>query len=78
VLREVVVVVESIFPDTSGASHPVPRGAVAFHLDATGIQVHADSMFANQTFDTRVPALVRGSRLTIEVSTRLLRRMLGR
>lgn len=53
-------------------------GVVVFGLDSTGIRVHADSMFANQTYDARIPALVRGSRMTFEVSSRLLRRMLAR
>ncbi len=53
-------------------------GVVAFSLDATRIRVHADSMFANQSYDARIPALVRGRTLTLEVSSRLLRRMLAR
>jgi hypothetical protein len=53
-------------------------GVVSFTLDPTGIRVHADSAFANQSYDTRVPALVRGSSMTVEVSSRLLSRMIAR
>jgi hypothetical protein len=53
-------------------------GAVSFSMDPTGIRVHADSMFENQSYDTKIPAVVRGSPVTVEISSQLLRRMLAR
>jgi hypothetical protein len=53
-------------------------GAVSFSMDPTGVRVHADSMFENQSYDTRIPAIVRGSPVTVEISSQLLRRMLAR
>jgi hypothetical protein len=52
-------------------------GVVVFTLDPTGIRVQSDSMFENQTFDTRVLAVTRGSRVKLEVSTKLLKKMLS-
>ena len=52
-------------------------GVVVFTLDPTGIRVQSDSMFANQTFDTRVLALTRGSPVKLEVSTKLLQKLLS-
>ena len=52
-------------------------GQVTFTLDVTGIRVHADSVFENQTYDSRVLAVVRGSPLKLDVSAKLLRRILG-
>ena len=52
-------------------------GIVTFALEPTGIHVHADSAFANQTFDARVAALVRGSPVTIEMRADLVQRLLG-
>jgi gamma-glutamyl:cysteine ligase YbdK (ATP-grasp superfamily) len=53
-------------------------GAVSFDLDPAGIRVHADSLFENQSYDTRILAVVRGAPVTVEVSAQLLRRMLAR
>jgi len=53
-------------------------GTVTFNIDVTGVRVHADSLFQNQSYDSRVLAVVRGSPVTLEISTKLLRRMLGR
>jgi hypothetical protein len=53
-------------------------GAVSFDLDPAGIRVHADSLFQNQSYDTRILAVVRGAPVTVEVSAQLLRRMLAR
>lgn len=53
-------------------------GEVAFILDFTGIRVHADSIFVNQTYDARVAAVVRGSPATLKIGSKLLRRMLTR
>jgi mannose/fructose/N-acetylgalactosamine-specific phosphotransferase system component IIC len=47
-------------------------GVVVFKLDVTGIHVHADSAFKDQNFDTTIPAVVRGSPITLEVSSRVL------
>ena len=68
---------------TSAAQAALPAavtgsGMVTFKLDVTGVRVHADSVFENQSYDGRVLAVVRGSPVTLEISTRLLRRMLGR
>ena len=52
-------------------------GQVEFRLDATGIHVHADSAFKDQSFDTTIPAVVRGSPMTIEVRSALLARMIS-
>ncbi len=52
-------------------------GAVVFTLNPTGIRVQSDSMFANQTFDAHVLAVVRGSPVKLEVSTKLLRKLLS-
>jgi hypothetical protein len=51
---------------------------VEFNLDPTGIRVHADSMFANQSYDGRVLAVVHGTPEKLEISTKLLRRIFGR
>ena len=53
-------------------------GVVEFKLEFNRILVHADSMFTNQTYDASVAALVQGSPITVDVSTKLLRRMLAR
>ena len=53
-------------------------GTVTFTLDVTGIRVHADSMFANQTYEWRVAALVHGSPVTLELRSGLIRRLLAR
>lgn len=53
-------------------------GAVSFTLNPLGIRVHADSLFQNQSYDTTIPAVIKGPSMTIEVSTQLLRQMLGR
>lgn len=68
---------------TSAAQAALPaavtgNGMVIFKIDATGVRVHADSLFENQSYDSRVLAVVRGSPVTLEISTKLLRRMLGR
>jgi hypothetical protein len=68
---------------TSAAQAALPAavtgsGMVTFKVDVTGIRVHADSLFENQSYDSRVLAVVRGSPVTLEISTKLLRRMLGR
>ncbi len=47
-------------------------GQVEFKIDVTGIHIHADSMLNGQTFDTTLPAVVRGSPITLDVSTRVL------
>jgi hypothetical protein len=52
-------------------------GVVVYTLDPTGIRVHADSLFQNQTYDQRILAVVRGSPVTLEVSSRLLQRLMG-
>lgn len=67
---------------TSAAQSALPAAAtgsgnVSFTLDVTGIRVHADSMFANQTYDARVAALVHGSPVTLDVRSSLLRRLLS-
>lgn len=49
-------------------------GLVSISIDVTGIRVHADSVFQNQSYDSRLPAIIRGSPVTIELSTQLLRR----
>jgi hypothetical protein len=66
---------------TGAAQNALPEavtgsGMVTFKLDLTGVHVHADSMFANQSYDRRVVAIVRGSPTTLEISTKLLRRIL--
>jgi hypothetical protein len=53
-------------------------GAVSFSFGLTGIRVHADSIFENQSYDAQIPAIVQGSPLTVEISSQLLRRMLSR
>jgi len=53
-------------------------GTVTFALDLTGIHVHADSAFVDQTYDAKVAALVRGSPVTLELRRDLLRRLLSR
>jgi hypothetical protein len=68
---------------TSAAQAALPAavtgsGMVTFNIDVTGVRVHADSLFENQSYDSRVLAVVRGSPVTLEISTKLLRRMLGR
>lgn len=68
---------------TSAAQAALPAavtgsGMVIFNIDATGVRVHADSLFENQSYDNRVLAVVRGTPVTLEISTKLLRRLLGR
>lgn len=53
-------------------------GAVSLSVGVTGVKVHADSIFENQSYDADIPAIVRGSPVTVEISTQLLRRMLSR
>ena len=53
-------------------------GQVEFKIDLTGIHIHADSMLQGQSFDTTIPAVVRGSPLTLDVSTRVLSQAFGR
>jgi len=52
-------------------------GFVRFTLSPTGVRVQGDSMFENQSFDQRLLAVVQGSPVTVEVSTKLLRRILS-
>jgi hypothetical protein len=52
-------------------------GEVEFRLDVTGLHVHAASAFKDQDFDTTIPAVVRGSPTTVEVSARILSQMLS-
>ena|SRR5262252_1836640 len=66
---------------TNAAQAAVPgavtgSGVVVFTLDPSGIRVQSDSMFANQSFDTRVLAVVRGSPVKLEISTKLLQKFL--
>jgi hypothetical protein len=68
---------------TNAAQAAIPAattgsGMVEFNLDPTGIRVHADSMFANQSYDRRVLAVVHGTPEKLEISTKLLRRIFGR
>jgi hypothetical protein len=68
---------------TNAAQAAIPAattgsGMVEFNFDPTGIRVHADSMFASQSYDGRVLAVVRGTPEKLEVSTKLLRRIFGR
>ena len=53
-------------------------GTVTFTLDLTGIRVHAESALPNQTYDARVAAVIRGSPVTLELPSTLLRRLLTR
>lgn len=53
-------------------------GFVTVKLDVTGVRVHADSLFANQSYDSRVLAVIRGSPVTLELSTKLLQQTLPR
>jgi len=50
-------------------------GEVDFDLSATGIRVHADSAYRGQSFDTTIPAVVRGSPATVRISSRVLANM---
>ncbi|MBV8164140.1 MAG: hypothetical protein JOZ91_07725 [Candidatus Eremiobacteraeota bacterium] len=52
-------------------------GVVIFTLSPTGIRVQSDSMFANQSFDTRVLAVTRGSPVKLEISAKLLQKLLS-
>ena len=52
-------------------------GQVEFQIGLTGIHIHADSMFKGQSFDTTIPAVVRGSPLTLDVSSRILSQSFG-
>ena len=68
---------------TSAAQQALPgaitgSGVVVFTVSPTGIRVQSDSMFANQSFDTRVLAVVRGSPVKLEMSTKLLQKLLSR
>lgn len=53
-------------------------GAVSLSVGVTGVTVHADSIFQDQSYNAEIPAIVRGSPVTIEISTQLLRRILSR
>lgn len=67
---------------TSAAQSALPgavtgSGIVVFTLDPTGIRVQSNSIFANQSFDTRVLAVIRGSPVKLEVSTKLLQKLVS-
>jgi hypothetical protein len=67
---QVTQAVEAALPVAATGS-----GEVVFNLDVTGIHVHADSAFKGQDFDTTIPAVVRGSPVTLEVRSRVLAQM---
>ena len=52
-------------------------GFVVFTLDPAGIRVQSDSMFTNQSVDIRVLAVTRGSPVKLEISTKLLQKLLS-
>jgi hypothetical protein len=67
---------------TTAAQQALPgaitgSGVVVFTLSPTGIRVESDSMLANQSFDTRVLAIARGSPVKLEISTKLLQKLLS-
>jgi hypothetical protein len=52
-------------------------GTVSFDLGSGSIRIQAESAFENQSYDQTLPALVRGSPMSINVSSRLLTRLSG-
>jgi hypothetical protein len=52
-------------------------GFVIFTIDPAGIRVQSDSMFQDQSFDSRVLAVTRGSPVKLEISTKLLQKLVG-
>jgi hypothetical protein len=50
-------------------------GFVVFTIDPTGIRVQSDSIFENQSYDNRILAVVRGSPVKLEISTKLLQKL---
>lgn len=70
---QLIQAVQSALPAAATGS-----GKVVFGLDVKGIHIHADSAFQNQSFDATLPAVVRGSPITVEVSSRLLAGMFSR
>jgi len=70
--NQVTQAVESALPAAATGS-----GEVELTLDVTGIHVRASSAFKGQDFDQTIPAVVRGSPLTLDIRSDILTRMIS-
>jgi hypothetical protein len=52
-------------------------GFVELTFEPTGIRVHSDSVFTNQGYDGTVLAVTRGSPIKIEISAKLLQKLVS-